>query len=74
MSLLQFTESPNPGKKTKRWIISSAMGGTVLGYIQFHPQWRKYVWSMFNSGIIFDVKCTQEVVDFLIQHAEDRNG
>lgn len=71
MAHLTFVEHGNPGKKTKRWLIVPARGGDAIGYIEFYAPWRKYIWSMLN-GAIFDVGCTQEVVDFLRVHAGDR--
>ena len=71
MAFLVFVEHPNPGKKTKRWLIVPANGGNSIGYIEFHAPWRKYIWGMLNNAI-FDVKCTEEVVQFLKQHANDR--
>ena len=71
MAFLRFSEAANPGKKTKRWAIYSS-NDSLLGWIEFYAPWRKYIWSM-NGGVIFDVKCTEEVVQFLKDHAEDRN-
>jgi len=71
MSFLTFKETENPGKKTKRWTIYST-GGDFLGWVVFHAPWRKYVWAMANVNVIFDVACTQEVVDFLKLHKDDR--
>jgi hypothetical protein len=70
MAFLSFQEVPNPGKKTKRWKISNS-GGLTLGWIEFWPSWRKYVWSMI-PGSVFDVSCTESVVEFLKLHANDR--
>lgn len=72
MAFLTFREVPNPGHLTKRWSIHSARNGETLAYIEFRPGWRKYVWGMM-PGVIFDIGCTQEVVQFLKDHAEDRN-
>ena len=71
MAHLIFTEHGNPGKKTKRWLIVPANGGSPIGYIEFYAPWRKYIWGMLNNAI-FDVSCTQEVADFLTAHAKDR--
>lgn len=71
MAFLIFREVPNPGHLTKRWLVDSAKTGDVLGYIEFRPGWRKYVWGMLNNAV-FDVNCTQEIVDFLKAHATDR--
>jgi hypothetical protein len=70
MSHLMMREVPNPGKKTKRWIITND-SGAELGSIFFHAPWRNYVWEML-PGSIFDVTCTQEVVTFLAEHKNDR--
>lgn len=70
MSNLVFNEHGNPGRKTKRWIITNT-SGTYLGFVQFHAPWRKYVWGMLD-GSIFDVECTKEVIAFLEAHKDDR--
>lgn len=70
MAFVKFVEVPNPGKKTKRWTIST-IEGLAIGWIEFWSPWRKYVWSMV-PGSIFDISCTVEVVEFLKQHANDR--
>lgn len=70
MAFLRFVEYPNPGKKTKRWAIYNT-GDSRLGWIEFFPAWRKYVWSM-ASGAVFDISCTEEVVKFLNEHGKDR--
>ncbi len=71
MSFLKFTEVANPGKLTKRWTIKST-DDDLLGWIQFYAPWRKYTWSMADGGVLFDVACTQEVIDFLKLHKDDR--
>ena len=72
MSFLIFTEVVNPGKKTLRWTIHSRLDEyTTIGWIEFHTPWRKYVWGM-AQGSIFDAGCTQEVVEFLKLHKDDR--
>jgi hypothetical protein len=72
MSFLIFNEVANLGKKTKRWTIHPRLDtGTIIGWIEFRPTWRKYVWAMAPESI-FDAGCTQEVVDFLKLHKDDR--
>jgi uncharacterized membrane protein len=72
MSFLQFYGVENPDRKTKRWIIRSTRNpGSILGWIEFHAPWRKYIWSMAH-GVIFDIGCTEEVVEFLKLHKDDR--
>jgi hypothetical protein len=70
---LRFEEQPNPGRKTKCWTIVGITAGVVLGDVYFHVPWRKYVWRM-GPGCIFDVGCTQEIIDFLTMHKDDRNA
>lgn len=72
MSYLKFEENPNPSRKTKRWTVRSAIGGDWLGAIYFHNTWRKYVFNSMNAD--FDIKCLQEIVQFLEDHKEDRNA
>jgi len=72
MSFLLFREVSNPDKKTRRWTIQSRLDETTtIGWIEFYTSWRKYVWGMI-PGSVFDVGCTQEVVDFLKLHKDDR--
>jgi hypothetical protein len=69
---LRFDLQPNPGNKTCRWIIANALSSeAALGFIEYRPTWRRYVWCALNNAI-FDVDCTQEIVDFLRLHAQDR--
>jgi hypothetical protein len=76
MAHLRFEPVANPGNKTCRWIIvnvAAAQGSNAgqLGFIEYRPTWRKYVWGTLNNAI-FDVNCTQEIVDFLWAHKDDR--
>jgi hypothetical protein len=76
MSHLRFDRKPNPGNKTCRWLIVNPAGdedtGTgQLGFIEYRPTWRRYVWGTLNNAI-FDVECTKEIVDFLLAHKDDR--
>lgn len=71
MKNLKFTEVPNSGNKTKRWLITSMRNGEQLAYIEFRSGWRKYIWGML-PGVICDVDCTIEVAEFLKEHAQDR--
>lgn len=70
MALLKFDRVENPGNKTCRWIIFNATNAQ-LGFIEYRPTWRKYVWGTLNNAI-FDIGCTQEIVDFLKAHKDDR--
>lgn len=74
MKHLSFEHVANPGNKTCRWLIfnvATLQAGNELGFIEYRPTWRKYVWGTLNNAI-FDVGCTQEIVDFLNLHKDDR--
>ena len=71
MAHLRFDLVPNPGNKTCRWLIVNSGTGGQLGYIEYRPTWRKYIWGTLNNSI-FDVTCTEEIVEFLKAHKEDR--
>lgn len=71
MKHLRFDPVPNPGNKTCRWRIANADTNELLGYIEYRPTWRKYVWGTMNNAI-FDVTCTQEIVDFLNANKDAR--
>jgi len=72
MNYLNFVEQPNPGKVTKLWYVYSTTspGGIPLGIIQYRPGWRKYVFAPGES--IFDAGCLTDIVNFLVQHKDDR--
>jgi hypothetical protein len=71
MAFLRFDPVANPGNKTCRWLILSMRDGQQLGYVEYRPTWRKYVWGSLNNAI-FDSGCTQEITNFLIAHKDDR--
>lgn len=71
MSHLRFNREENPGKKTCYWVIQNAAATENIGFIEYRPTWRRYVWGTLNNAI-FDVDCTQEIVDFLRLHKDDR--
>jgi hypothetical protein len=68
--MMEFRPVENLGKKTKRWTIHN-FKGELLGWVFFHAPWRNYVWQS-AEGIIFDVKCTGIIQDFLNAHKGDR--
>lgn len=68
---LIFSLVPNPGNKTCRWMITSARTGEQIGYIEYRPTWRKYIWGTLNNAV-FDVTCTQEVINFLTVNKDAR--
>ena len=52
------------GRKTEKYKVISAMGSHLLGFVSFHPAWRKYVfWPEKNT--LFDPACLRDLADFV---------
>jgi hypothetical protein len=52
------------GRKTDKWAVLAIKGSYLLGYVSFHPAWRKYVfWPEKNT--LFDPACLRELADFV---------
>jgi hypothetical protein len=49
---------------TRRWVVKSKAGGILLGWIEWHAQWRRY-WFCPINNTGFDAACLQEIADFL---------
>jgi hypothetical protein len=59
--ILQIQEK---GRKTEKWAVLSVKGSCLLGFVSFHPAWRKYVfWP--EGETIFDPACLRELADFV---------
>jgi len=54
--------------KTKRWAVNSIQGGDLLGWIDYKPQWRRYVFT--TTGATFDATCLQEIALFLARESK----
>ena len=63
MNYLNFQETPNLNRKTKRWNVSNSQDGSQLGKIVFSGAWRKYVFISIEAQ--FDAGCLDEVSNFL---------
>jgi len=71
MKYLDFIEKNNPDKLTKVWEVMNK-GNQSLELIRYQNTWRKYVFSVYGDGSIFDAGCLSEILSFLIQHKDDR--
>ena len=61
---ISFVEIDNPGRKTRKWQVISAIGGDVLGEIQWYSPWRRYVLLTKNNPI-FDTNCMTAILEFI---------
>jgi hypothetical protein len=50
------------GAKTRRFSVLSRTTRSLLGYIKWYPNWRKYCFFPLNS--LFDDKCLRQVAQF----------
>lgn len=49
------------------WEIKNNKSGTTLGYVQYYQQWKQYVFTQADQGIIFSVDCLQDIIHFISQ-------
>jgi len=70
MTYIDFDEKPNPGHKTRLWIVVNKNGGLPLGEIRFYPAWRKYTfWPAYQ--MLFDASCLQDIAKFLQDQTQE---
>lgn len=64
MSYLQFhPTAPSASGLTKRWMVTSNDPTTILGFVKWFSQWRKYCFFP-NQDTVFDNACLGEIADF----------
>ena len=66
---LEFVESPSLGLKTKIFHVMNN-SGEILGRVSFFPQWRKYIFTQYAPGIVFDSSCLENIAGFLEHETE----
>jgi hypothetical protein len=52
-------------RNEKRWLIINEEKDDCFGEIYYYPRWRQYIVEYNPSGIIWNWKCSQKIVDFL---------
>jgi hypothetical protein len=63
MSYLKFeNKGQSPSGKIERWSVENS--GAVLGWIEWHSQWRRY-WFCPLNGTGLDTACLDEISAFL---------
>ena len=65
MSYLNFEfKGTSESGKTKRWVVKNTLTDSILGWIEWKAQWRKY-WFCPTNNTGFDAACLREISDFL---------
>lgn len=59
--------------KTGRYVVVSALTGTILGWIEFHAPWRKY-WFCPLNGTAYDASCLADITNFLVELTAERKS
>lgn len=69
MAYMIFKEIQNKGI-TRIFEVKSIQGDFLLGVVKWRSGWRRYVFETSNS--VFDVKCLNEVVEFINELMNER--
>jgi hypothetical protein len=64
MSYLQFVTVELKGDVKFNYIVNNKQG-THLGYINYYPPWRRYVFTTIPSEVILDMTCMLEIIQFI---------
>ena len=69
---LWFNKQPKkPERKTDLFEVRSKLSGSILGYVHWYSQWRRYVFSP-SSATIFDANCLADIQDFIKKLMQER--
>lgn len=58
------------GRKTPVYVIHSRKNGEVLGFVKYHPPWRKWVFKS-EYDIIWDNDCLNDVLSIIGEATEE---
>ena len=47
------------------YVIENKKTGVELGYIDYYPQWKQYVFSQAIGNAIWSIECLQDIIDFM---------
>ena len=53
-----------PGTKTRKWFVISRENGATLGFIAWHPPWRRYVFAP-EPETVFEERCLRDLADVI---------
>jgi hypothetical protein len=67
MDYIDIIEIPNPGYKTKRFLVKNLKDKIYLGVIYWRTGFRKYVFSTeYGLKFDFDSNCLKKITEFLV--------
>lgn len=62
---INFTELPNPGKKTLRFGVAAKADGFSLGTVSWYGPWRCYGFTpTLASPVVFEHRCLRDLAAF----------
>jgi len=59
-------------KKEKHIEIKNKKTKSLLGYIYYYNQWRQYIFTQADGGIIFSQDCLQDIVEYIKKLEEEK--
>jgi hypothetical protein len=74
MSYLKFEDrGTSPSGKTKRWVVLNSISGVALGWVQWHPSFRKYAFESLPS-IVYDACCLLALAEFVEEKTKEHKS
>ena len=49
------------------WEIKNNKSKGTLGYIEYYPTWKQYVFTTETTTAVFNISCLLDIVDFIKQ-------
>lgn len=62
---LDIVETPNPGMKTRKWLVRNITTQAYLGMIHWRTGFRKYVFTPELYPLDFDADCLKKIYEHL---------
>ena len=60
---IKFIPANLAGLTTANWRVDSIEDGFELGYVKFHPRWRKYIYEPLENTI-YEQDCLRDIAQF----------
>ncbi len=74
MSYLKFEDrGATPSGKTRRWVVLNSVSGVTLGWVRWHPSFRKYTFESL-PGIIYDACCLRDLAEFVDARTQEHKA
>ena len=49
------------------WACNNNKSLDTLGYVEYYPRWKQYVFSTLSPDVVFNVSCLNDIADFIKQ-------